>query len=61
MDFYRYLSERAKESVAADAAEYNPNNPKPGKYGLSHADGSPCDAKTPDSCPENREIGRGSS
>lgn len=55
MDFYRYLSERAKESVAADAAEYNPNNPKPGKYGLSHADGSPCDAKTPDSCPKNRE------
>lgn len=45
-----------KTPKAEDEEPYSPKNPKPGKYGLSHEDGSPCDAKTPDSCPHNKKA-----
>lgn len=56
-NFYDYMYGGGKTAVAQDADNtYDPQNPTPGKYGLSHEDGSPCDAKTPETCPHNKKA-----
>lgn len=56
-NFYDYMYGGKKTAVAQDADNsYDPQNPMPGKYGLSHEDGSPCDAKTPETCPHNKKA-----
>lgn len=56
-NFYDYMYGGEKTAVAQDADNaYDPQNPTPGKYGLSHEDGSPCDAKTPETCPHNKKA-----
>lgn len=56
-NFYDYMYGGEKPAVAQDADNaYDPQNPMPGKYGLSHEDGSPCDAKTPETCPHNKKA-----
>jgi len=56
MNFYRYLNDLARGVAVTDEADYDPNNPTPGKYGLSHSDGSPCDAEKLENCPKERKI-----
>lgn len=56
-NFYDYMYGGRKTAVVQDADNtYDPKNPTPGKYGLSHEDGSPCDAKTPETCPHNKKA-----
>lgn len=56
MNFFSYMFGK-NEAVAMDGGMgYDPQHPKPGKYGLSHEDGSPCDAKKPENCPHNKKA-----